>query len=185
MPAACAISATCGNVEHFEAGIADGFRYHQPGVFADRGAEAVEVARLDEARGDAEARQRVGEEIDGAAVERGRGDDVVAGAEQRGDGEMHRRHAARRAHRADPLLERGEPLLEHRRRRIGDARVDVAGALEVEQPGGMIGVVEQVRRGLVDRHRARTRDRIGMLPGMQAQGLEGGRLWRGHCFPRA
>src|SRR4029077_14001626 len=83
-------------------------------------------------------------------------------------------------HRADPLLERGEPLLEHRRRRIGDARVDVAGTLEVEQPGGMIGVVEQVRAGLVDRLRARTRHRIGMLPGMQAQRLEGGRLWRGH-----
>src|SRR5580658_565483 len=107
-------------------------RYHQPSVFTDRRAEAVEIARLDEARGDAEARQRMGEEIDGAAVERGRGDDVVAGAGERRDGEMHRRHTARRAHRADPLLERGKALLEHRRRRIGDARVDVPGTLEVE-----------------------------------------------------
>jgi hypothetical protein len=106
---------------------------------------------------------------------------MVAGAQKRGDGKMHRRHATRRAHGADPLLERRQPLLEHRRRRVGDARVDVAGTLEVEQPGGMIGVVEQIRRGLVDRHRARARYRIGMLPGMQAQGLEGGRLGRGHC----
>ena len=44
----------------------------------------------------------------------------------------------------------------------------------------MIGILEHVRGGLVDRNRARTRHGIGMLPGMQAQGLEGGRLGCGH-----
>ena len=122
----------------------------------------------------------MGQEIDAAAIERGGGDDMLAGAEERRDGKMQRRHSARRAHRADALLERGEPLLQHRGRRIGDARVDMAGALEVEQTGRMIGVVEQVRRGLVDRDRARTRDGIGVLSGMQAQGLEGGRFRGGH-----
>ena len=71
-------------------------------VFSRIAARKPRVARLDERRGDAEARQRLGQQIDRAAVERGRGDDVVAGAEQRRDGEMHRRHAARRADRADP-----------------------------------------------------------------------------------
>ena len=37
------------DVEHFEARIADGLADHEPRVGADGGAEAVEVARLDEA----------------------------------------------------------------------------------------------------------------------------------------
>ena len=88
---------------------------------------------LTKRRGDAEARQRMRQEIDGAAVERGRGDDVVAGIEQRRDRQMQRRHAARRADRADAAFQRGEPLLEHRRRRIRNPGVDVPGALEIEQ----------------------------------------------------
>ena len=97
---------------------------------------------------------------------------------------MHRRHAARRAHRADAVFERRQPLFQHCRRRIGDARVDVAGAFQIEQSGGVIGIVEHVRRGLIDRHRARARDRIGVLTGMQAQGLERRRFRRGHCSSR-
>ncbi len=38
---------------------------------------------------------------------------MVAGIEQRGDGQMQRGHAARGADRADAAFERGEPLLEH------------------------------------------------------------------------
>ena len=170
------------NVEHFQAGIADGLGDHQPGVGADRGAETVEVARLDERGRDAEARQRVGEKIDAAAIERRRRDDMVAGASKRGDGKMHRRHAARRTDGADAVFQRREPLLQHRRGRVGNARVDVAGAFQVEQPGGVIGIVEHVGRGLVDRDGARAGDRIGMLPGMQAQGLERRGFWSGHAF---
>ena len=56
--------------------------------------------------------------------------------------------------------------------RIGDARIDVAGALEVEQRGGVVGILEHVGRGLVDRHRAGAGRGIGMLARMQAQGFE-------------
>ena len=56
----------------------------------------------------------------------------------------------------------------------------MAGDLQIEQRGGMVGVAKDVGRRLVDRRRARAGDGVGMLPGMQAQGLEGGRLWRGH-----
>ncbi len=168
------------DVEHFQSRIADGFTDHQPGAVVDAGADAVEIARLDEARGDAEARQRVGQEIDRAAIERSRRDDMIAGAQQRGDGKMHRRHAACGAHGADAVFERRKPLFQHRRRRIGNPRVDVAGALQIEQTGRVIGIVEHVRGGLIDRDGARTCHRIGMLAGMQAQGLEGGRFRRGH-----
>ena len=107
---------------------------------------------------------------------------MVAGASKRGDGKMHRRHAARRTDGADAVFQRREPLLQHRRGRVGNARVDVAGAFQVEQPGGVIGIVEHVGRRLVDRDGARAGDRIGMLPGMQAQGLERRGFWSGHAF---
>ncbi|MEY9604659.1 hypothetical protein AB7M74_000202 [Bradyrhizobium japonicum] len=172
------------DIEHLEPGIADGLADHQFRVRLDRRAERVEVARLDEGRGDAEARQRVRQQIDGAAIERARRHDVIAGIEQRCDGQMQRGHAARGADRADAAFERREPLLQHTGGRIGDARIDVAGALQIEQRGGVVGILEHVGRGLVDRHRAGAGRGIRMLARMQAQGLEGRRFRRRHAWPR-
>ena len=86
--------------------------------------------------------------------------------EQRG----HLRRLARggRQRRA-PALERRHALLEHRHGRIGDARVDVAERLQIEQARRVVGRIEHVRRGLVDRHRARAGGRVGNLAGVQAQ----------------
>ncbi|MGY4242705.1 hypothetical protein ACVIIZ_004113 [Bradyrhizobium sp. USDA 4523] len=58
-----------GDIEYFEAGIADGLADHEAGVRLDRGTEFVEPTRLHEGRGDAEPRQRVRQQIDGAAIE--------------------------------------------------------------------------------------------------------------------
>ena len=57
---------------------------------------------------------------------------------------------------------------------IGDAAVDVAADLEVEQARGMVDVAEDEGRRLVDRHGPRAGDRVGMLARMQRQrvGLE-------------
>jgi hypothetical protein len=48
------------------------------------------------------------------------------------------------AHRADAIFQRREALLQHRRGRIGNAGVDMTGAFQVEQAGGVVGVVEHV-----------------------------------------
>ena len=88
------------------------------------------------------------------------------------------------AERARALLQRRDPLLEHRDGRIGDAAVDVAADLEVEQARGMVDVAEDERRRLVDRHRARAgrRDRDAgrhAAPACRASGT-----WlRPRCFP--
>ena len=169
------------DIQHFEPGIADGLADHEPRVRLDRRAEFVERARLDEGGGDAEARQRVRQQIDGAAIERGGGDDVIAGIEDGCDRQMQRGHAARRADRADAGFQRGEPLLEHGGRRIGNARVDVAGAFQVEQRRGVVGILEHVGRGLVDRNRAGAGGGIRALAGVQAQGFESRRLGCGHA----
>jgi hypothetical protein len=57
-----------GDIKHFKAGIADGLADHQARIRFDRGGEFIECARLDERRGDAETRQRVRQQINGAAV---------------------------------------------------------------------------------------------------------------------
>ncbi len=70
------------NVEHVEARIAERFAEQEPRGRTDGGAPRVEVAGIDEGRLDAEARQRVVEQVVRAAVERARRDDVVARAHQ-------------------------------------------------------------------------------------------------------
>ncbi len=107
-----------GNIQHFETGIADGFGDDQAGIRPDRCAEFVQRARFDEGRGDTETRQRMREQIDGAAIERGRGDDMATSVKQGRNGEMHRGHTARRADSADATFQRGKPLFEHRRGRV-------------------------------------------------------------------
>src|SRR3954451_12873558 len=169
-----------GNIKYFESGITDGLADHQAGVGADRRSELLQLARLHKAGGDTEARQRVGEQIDAAAVKRGRGDDVVASIKQRGNREVQRGHAAGRADRADASLQPGEPLFEHRGGRVGNSGVDMPRAFEVEQRGGMLGILKKVRSGLIYRDCTGARDWIGMLSGMEAQGLKRGRLGCGH-----
>ena len=142
--------------------------------------QRVEVARIDERRLDAEARQRVVEQVVRAAVERARRDDVRARAEQRDDRQMQRRLPARRRDRADAAFERGDALLEHRARRVGDARIDVARALHVEQRRGVIAVAgtRTTRTGRSASRARRSRDRA--RAGVQRQRVEAGRPGLGH-----
>jgi hypothetical protein len=128
-------------IEHFEAGIADGLGDHEPCAVSDGRADAGKIARFDKGGTDTEARQRMRQEIDRATIERSGSNDMVAGTQQRGDRKRHRRHAARGADRVDAVFERRQTLLQHGRRRIGNAHVDVTGAFEVEQARGVIGIV--------------------------------------------
>jgi hypothetical protein len=113
------------DVEHVEAGIAERLAEQQPRLRPDRGAPAVDVAGLHEGRRDAEARQRVVQQVVRAAVQRARADDVRAGAGQRADREVQRGLAARRRDRADAAFERRDALLEDRVGRVRDPAVDV------------------------------------------------------------
>jgi len=72
----------------------------------------------------------------------------------------------------DAVLEGGDPLLEHGRGGVHDPRVDVPEALEREQVGGVLGVLEDVRAGLVDGHRASARDGVRPLAGVDREGVE-------------
>ena len=71
-----------------------------------------------------------------------------------------------------PAFERRNALLEHVGRRVHDAGVDVAELLQRKQAGGVVGVVEHVRRGLVDRHGARLGGGVSRLPAVNGEGVE-------------
>ena len=142
------------------------------GPLAQRLLELGGPGRIDEAHPPAELGKSLAELRDRAAIELARRDDLVARlhqVEQRDElgGVAARDRACRRA-----ALERCDALLEHRDRGVGDARVDVAEALQVEQRGGVVDVVEHEGGGLVDRRGARAGGRIGRSTGVDRQGLE-------------
>jgi hypothetical protein len=65
------------------------------------------------------------------------------------------------AHRADAALQRRDAFLQHGDGGVGQARIDEADLLQVEQRRGMVGVAEHIGGGLVDRRLARAGGRVG------------------------
>ena len=72
---------------------------------------------------------------------------------------------------ADAALDRRQPLLQHVVGRVHDAGVDVAEFLQAEQVGGMLGAVELVGGGLVDRHRNGMGGAVAAPAGVQGEGF--------------
>jgi hypothetical protein len=72
----------------------------------------------------------------------------------------------------DAAFQFGHALFQHVGGRVHDARVDVAGDLEVEQVGAVPRVVEGVGCGLVDRHRDGLGGRVGTVAAMHGDGFD-------------
>src|SRR5690606_23210555 len=132
-----------GNVDHVAGRVADRLAEHRLGLAINCSSNAVEIVVADETHFNTATRQAVGEEVVGAAVQLADGDDVVA---HFGDG-LQRildcRHAGGYCQRTDTALHRRHALLEHGVGRVHDAGVDIAGHLQVEQVGTVLGAVER------------------------------------------
>ncbi len=107
------------DVGHVKLGIAESLGVYGFGFLADRLSQAVEIVGIDEADIDAQLGQRVVEKVVGAAVERGGGNDLVAGAGQRGDRKRLRRLAGSGSQSA--LRRLPERRCAARRRRSSDS----------------------------------------------------------------
>ena len=120
---------------------------------------------------DAHLRQRVGQQVVGAAIQCGRRNNVVAGfgdgLDRIGDG----RHAGGHGKAADATFHFRHACLEHGVGRIHDAAIDVAGHLQVEQVGAVLRVVEGVCHRLVDRHGHGLGGGIGCIAAMNGDGF--------------
>ena len=97
---------------------------------------------------------------------------MVAGLAQRGDGEKLGGLAGGGREGGDAALERRDALLEDVGRRVRDAGVDVTELCEAEEAGAVLGVIEDVGRGLVDRHGAGVGRRVGLLSGVKLEGFK-------------
>ncbi len=114
----------------------------------------------------------MGELVDRAAIELARGDELVTGLKQGMEHERLRRVAGGDRKRRRAAFKRRDPLLQHRLSGIGDARVDVAKGLEIEQRRGVLNVVEDKGRGLINWRGARARRGIGLRAGMNGKRVE-------------
>ena len=83
-----------------------------------------------------------------------------------------RRHTGRHAQRGDAAFHRGDTLFQHVLRRIHDSRIDVAGYLQIEQICAMLGAVEGVGGGLVDRHGDRFGRGFRAVASVDGEGFE-------------
>ncbi len=168
------------DVEHVVLGVRDDLAEEHLRVRLDGRFPLGEVVGIvDEGDLDAELRQRVVQQVVGAAVQRRRGDDVVAGLAQRHERERfgsltgcNGERAGEPDRRGAAAFERVDAGFERGLRRVHDAGVDVADLGEAEQVGGVVGVAELVRRRLIDRHRPGAGGRIGLAADVNLLGLE-------------
>ena len=146
--------------------VGDGLEEERAGVGSDRGGPRGRVRRVREGDLDAEVRERVRQQVHGAAVELAGGDQVLAALQQRQQGQRDGGLAGGRGDRADAALQRGEAVLEHRDGRVARAAVGEAGGLEPEHRCRCGVVRETERRGLVDGRDDRPVGRGGLVAGM-------------------
>src|SRR6185437_16111427 len=98
------------DVGDIELGIAEALSVNSARFAVDGGAQAGEIVAVDEANLDAEARQRVVEEIVGSAVERAGGDDFIACGRERGESQGFSSLPGGDRQRRDPTFESGYAL---------------------------------------------------------------------------
>ena len=102
------------------------------GVRAQSRPPIIEIGAVDQGRGDAEAGQQILDHIEARAEQRARGDDMVAGLELAHHGRGDGGHSACGRARGLRALDQRHPLLEHRHRRVGEARINEARIVALE-----------------------------------------------------
>ena len=152
--------------------VADGL--HVPELSLGRGGsdKGVDVVVLDEGGLHAQVTKGVQEDVPGAAVERVRGDYLVARAHQVGKGENLGRVARGNGNGTGTTLDRGHTSCNGVGGGVGQAAVDVTGAGEGELGSAVLGVLELEGSGGVDGKCRRTGGGIGGPAGVDLQGVE-------------
>ncbi len=159
-------------------GIGDRFDVEGFGAVGDGSFQLVGVDRLDEGDVDAETGEGHLELVVGTAIQIARRHDLVSSLGDGGQGQQLGGLPGGGGHRRCPTFESGDALLEDVGGGVHDPRVDVPELLQAEQAGGVVGVVEGVRRGLVDRYRPGVGAGGRLLAGVDLQCLES--VFRAH-----
>ena len=159
-------------IDHVARRVADGLAEQRAGLVIDQRFHLVEIVERGHPHIHALAREGVGEQVVGAAVQLAGADDVVTGLADALNRVGDRRHARGKTQCGNAAFHRRDALLQHIGGRVHDAGVDVAGDFQVEQVGPVLGVIKGVRGGLVDRHRGGLGGRFGFITVVQGQRFE-------------
>ena len=172
MPASCAIFATRFEVDDDAAGVGQAFDEDRLAARRQRTAEILRIVRIDEMAGPAELLERQSELRQRSAVQVARGEELVALLQHGREDQELRGMAGGGGDGGAAAFQAGDAFLQHRDGGIGQARVDVAEIVQVEERRRVVDVVEHVGRGLEDRRDARAGRGIGRGTGMDRAGLE-------------
>ena len=153
------------------AGVGDGLAEDRSGVVVDRAFDRCGVVEVDERGRPAEALDRLRELGDRSSVQTGRDDHVLARTHQREQRQDLGGVAGRAGDGTGTALECGDTVLQRPHRRVREPRVDEADLLEVEEPGGVVGVLELEGRRLEDRGLDRSH-RVGLAATVEERGVE-------------
>ena len=140
-----------GDVDDVAGRVTHGLTEDGLGVVINGGSQGIKIIVADKAGFNTPTRQAVGKEVVGATIEFAGGDDVVAhfgdGFQRIFDG----CHAGGHCQRAHAAFHGRDPFLQHRIGGVHDAGVNIPGYLQIKQIRPMLGIVEGIGRGLVDR----------------------------------
>ena len=135
--------------------VAEGLDQDELGVFLDGAFNFFEVAGVHEGSLNPERTERVFQEVVGTAVNGTLSHNMVTLAGESRDGVSEGCGTRSDGETGDTAFEGSDALFENVLRGVGEAAVDVAGILQVEAVRSVLGAVENVRGGLVNRYRAR------------------------------
>jgi hypothetical protein len=166
----------CLDIADISGRVPDRFGKHRSGVLVDQFLDRIGLVGFGKAGGDALARQDVAEQRMRGAVQLRHRNDIAADVGEIDDGKMQCRLAARDRQRADAAFELGDALFEDRGRRVGDPAVTIAFGFQVKEGCAMIGAVERVGCGLIDRNSDRLGGRIGFVASVNGDRFAAHRL---------
>ncbi len=151
--------------------VADGFTENRGCLLVDQGRHGRGAVVRRKTAFDSLPRQHVFEQGVGAAIQQGHADDVIALLGDIQDRVVDRGAAGAQRQAGDTAFQGGATLFQHVRGGVHDAGIDIAGNGQVEQVRAMLGVIELVGNGLVNRHGDGLGGRVGLEAGMDSQGL--------------
>ena len=154
-------------------GIAESLDQDKLGVVLDGALDFVQVVDIHEGGIHAEGAKGVLQQVVGTAIDGALGHHMVAfaGEGRNGVGKGCRTGCDGKA--CDASFQGGDALFKNILGGVGKAAVDVARVLQVETVGGVLGAVEHVRGGLVDRNGAGIGGRVCLfLAHMELEGFK-------------
>src|SRR5579872_7112653 len=151
--------------------VSDRFAKNSLGIFVNQPLDRTRAVAFRQPAGDALSWQDMRKHCVGRSVELRDRDNIATRVGKIDEREVQRGLTAADGERADPALKFGDSPFENRAGRVGDPAVAKALNFQIEQGGAVIGAVECVGCGLIDRDGDRLGRWIRLIATMYGNGL--------------